>query len=168
MTFRTDPRPDAEAPLAAVPASNDLGDGDHSPPTDSTVARVDRRFARARAAWPARRVVVLGVLAPALAAALAATPARGLTDGPPGWLALVVLIAVACSATLASYVPQPGAGWRLDVGCTPCASVAALSVGIAVWVLHSNPLDVPTALLALAVALFGLRQRLANPSTCAV
>lgn len=127
-----------------------------------------RRFARARVAWPARRLVVAAVLAPVLIVVLVAIARDGADVGPPAWMALVALVALACATTLASYVPRPGAGWRLDVGCTPCASAAALSVVAAAGVLSSDPHDVPTAIVALGVAAFGARQRLMDPSTCAV
>jgi hypothetical protein len=92
----------------------------------------------------------------------------GGTTSPPGRVALVGLIALVCATTLATYLPRPGTGLRLDVGCTPCASVAAISVLIAAAVLSTAPHDVPSAIVALGVAAFGLRQRLTDPSTCAV
>ena len=84
-----------------------------------------------------------------------------------GWTVLAGLVALTASATLATYLPRPGSGARLDVGCTPCASVAALTVPIAAVVLNSA-LDVPSAILALGVAGFGLWRRLMDPSTCPV
>ena len=39
---------------------------------------------------------------------------------------------------------------------------------VVVAVLSSTPHDVPTAILALGVAAFGVRQRLTDPSACAV
>ena len=83
-----------------------------------------------------------------------------------GWTALVALVALACAATLATYIPRPGTGHRLDLGCSPCAVVAALSVLFSFGVLSSTPHDVSTAFLALGIAVFGLVQRLNNPSTC--
>ena len=124
-----------------------------------------RRLANARAAWPLRRLVAVAVLFPVLMALLVAV--TGGTVAPLGWTTLVGLVALACASTLATYLPRPGNGARLDVGCTPCASVVAVSVLIAAGVLSTAPHDVPTAVLALGVALFGLRQRLTDPSTCA-
>ena len=66
----------------------------------------------------------------------------------------------------ATYLPRPGAGRRLELGCTPCAAVAALSVLGAAVVLGTSPYNVSTAVLALVVVGFGLTQRLTNPSTC--
>lgn len=135
--------------------------------TSDRPATSGRRLARVRALWPTRRIAVVAVLTPALLALLLAASGGRETAIPGGWTALVALIAVTSATTLATYVPLPGTGRRLDIGCTPCASVAALSVVIASFVLTSTPHDVPTAILAAAVAAFGLRQRLANPSTCA-
>jgi hypothetical protein len=111
---------------------------------------------------------VVAALTPALMALLLAVSAGTATAPTPGWTALVALVAFASATTLATYLPRPGAGRRLDVGCTPCASVAALSVVFAAGVLSSTPHDVPTAIVALGVAAFGLRQRLTDSTTCAV
>lgn len=126
------------------------------------------RFAKTRAALPPRRLVVVAVLAPALMALLVGVAGSADTAPTPGWTALVGLVSLASATTFATYLPRPGAGLRLDVGCTPCASVAALSVVLAAAVLSSTPHDVPTAILALGVAAFGVRQRLTDPSACAV
>lgn len=83
-----------------------------------------------------------------------------------GWTALVVAVAVASAATLATYVPRVGPLTRLDLGCSPCAAVAALSVLAATAVLSTAPHDVPTAILAVVAAGFGLRQRLVNAGSC--
>ena len=148
--------------MVRVTARTDL-DADQSTPATTMSAG-----ARARAAWPARRLVSVAVLTPSLVGALVAVGGGWSTAAPPAWLALVVAIALACSVTLASYLPRPGAGRRLDIGCTPCASVAALSVVIAAGVLSSDPHDVPTAILALAVAAFGVWKRLTDPSACPI
>lgn len=146
---RTEPAADPPAPVLPVAVA---------------VAARGRRWAKARAAWPARRIVVVAVLAPALMVLL--TAVAGGSASPPGWTALAGLVALTTAATAATYLPRRGAGARLDVGCTPCASVAAITVPIAVVVLTTSPHDVPSALLALGVAGFGLRQRLTDPSTC--
>lgn len=143
----------------AEPAADPL------PPVLPVVVAAPRGFwAQARGAWPSRRIVVVAVLAPALMVLL--TAVSGDEVSPPGWTGLAGLVALTAAATAATYVPRPGSGAQLDVGCTPCASVAAITVPIAVVVLTSSPHDVPSALLALGVALFGLRQRLTDPSTC--
>ncbi len=118
------------------------------------------------AAWPARRLVAAGALFPVLLA-LQITAGGGWAPGERfGWTALVVAVAAASAATLATYVPRAGSLTRLDLGCSPCAAVAALSVLAATAVLSTAPHDVPTAILALGAAGFGLRQRLVNAGAC--
>ena len=118
------------------------------------------------AAWPLRRRMAVVVLAPILFALMVAASGGWELATSPGWTGLVALIAVSCATTLATYLPHPGAGLRVDVGCTPCAAVAAVSVLAAFIVLGSAPHDVSTAVLALGVSGFGLVQRLNKPSTC--
>ncbi|HEX5333106.1 MAG TPA: hypothetical protein VFW79_10730 [Cellulomonas sp.] len=108
--------------------------------------------------------MVVAVVTPALMA-LFIVGAREPVS-PPGWTTLAGLVALMAAATVATYLPRPGTGSRLDIGCTPCASVAAITVPIAVVLLTTSPHAVPSALLALGVAIFGLRQRLTDPSTC--
>jgi hypothetical protein len=105
-------------------------------------------------------------LAPVLFVAVT-TLADGWTAGP-GWLGVVAVASVVAGGTLASYVPLPGTGRRLDIGCTPCAAVAALTVLGAAGVLTSMEHTVPNAVLALGVAGFGLFQRLTSNTACDV
>lgn len=113
-----------------------------------------------------RRIVAVAVLSPLLFVLLIAVAGGWAPGAPLGWTALVALMALAAAATLASYLPRPGAGRKLEIGCTPCAAVAALSVVGAGAVLSTAPYDVSTAVLASVVVGFGLTQRLTNPSTC--
>ncbi|MEO6145027.1 MAG: hypothetical protein ABIP19_13700 [Dermatophilaceae bacterium] len=130
-------------------------------------AMSQRGFHNAANAWPRRKLVSAVALSPVLFAVLISA-AGGRAQGlAPGWTALVALVALGASATLASYLPRPGYGRRLDLGCTPCAAVAALSVVGAAWVLHSTPHDLSSAALALVIIGFGLAQRLTSPSSCA-
>jgi hypothetical protein len=124
------------------------------------------RYARFLAAWPLRRRMAVVVLAPVLLALMVNASGGWALATEPGWTALVALIAISCATTLATYLPHPGTGLRADVGCTPCAAVAAVSVLAAFIVLSSAPHDVSTAVLALGISAFGLIQRLNNPSTC--
>jgi len=149
---------DALAAAGAAAAEADLGRG---------AGTSGRRSTRALARWPMRRIAAVALLAPALLALFVAASGGGQTAVPGGWTALVALLAVTSATTLATYLPLPGTGRRLDLGCTPCGWVAALSVVIAAAVLTSTPHDVPTAILAAGVAAFGLRQRLVNASSCA-
>ena len=139
------------------------------PGADSAVGNTTgpgRRLARARAAWPMRKRVAVAVLAPVLLVLSVSASGGWALATSRGWTALVALVALASAMTLASYLPSHGTGLKLDFGCTPCAAIAALSVVASLVLLSSSPGDVPTAFLALGVAAFGLRQRLANPSTC--
>jgi len=135
------------------------------PATEDAMGRGQRQ-ARVQAAWPIRKRVAVAVLTPALLVLSVSASGGWALATSRGWTALVVLVALASAMTLASYLPSPGTGLKLDLGCTPCAGVAAVSVVASVVLLTSSPGDVPTAFLALGVAAFGLRQRLANPSTC--
>ena len=139
---------------------------DLTDPTDSTAPTQRRKYAHVLAAWPLRRRMALAVLAPVLFGLMVAASGGWALATSPGWTALVALIAVSCATTLATYLPHPGTGLRVDVGCTPCAAVAAVSVLAAFIVLSSAPRDVSTAVMALGISAFGLVQRLNNPSTC--
>jgi len=139
---------------------------DPTDPTDPTARAERRRYAHVLAAWPLRRRMALVVLAPVLFALMVAFSGGWPPATSPGWTAVVALIAVSCATTLATYLPHPGTGLRVDVGCTPCAAVAAVSVLAAFIVLNSAPHDLSTAVLALGISAFGLVQRLNNPSAC--
>jgi len=136
-------------------------------PATDPAAPTAHRYANALTAWPLRRRMAVVVIAPALFVLLmvAASGGWALTTSA-GWTALVALVALICATTLATYLPSPGAGLRLDLGCTPCTAVAAVSVLASFGVLSSAPHDVSTAVLALGISAFGLVQRLNNPSTC--
>lgn len=111
--------------------------------------------------------MTVAVAAPLVLALLVATSGGWGPAASPGWIALVSLTALATATTVATYLPLPGTGLRLDVGCMPCAVVAPLSVVVSVGLVGSAAHDVPSAMLALGVAAFGLRQRLTNASSCA-
>jgi len=80
------------------------------------------------------------------------------------WWVLVLATALAGSGTLASYVPASGR--HPELGCSPCAALSVLTVLGAVLVLRGAGGDPEGPVLALAVALFGLGQRLAQPPAC--
>ena len=134
---------------------------------DLAVGKAHGRYASALAAWPLRRLIAVVVLAPVLLMIMVAAGGGWDLATSPGWTALVAMGALACATTMATYLPRPGTGLRFDFGCTPCAAVAAVTVLVSLGVLSSAPHDVPTAIWALGVAAFGLRQRRTNPSTCA-
>ena len=110
--------------------------------------------------------MAVGLTAPALFGLMVAASGGWALTPSPGWTAVVAGVAFACATTLATYLPRPGAGLRPDLGCTPCAAVAAVTVLASFGLLSSAPHEVSTAVLALGVSGFGLVQRLNNPSTC--
>jgi hypothetical protein len=124
-----------------------------------------RRYANALTAWPLRKRMAVGLIAPVLFVLMVATSGGWAPATSPGWTALVAGVALASATTLATYLPRAGTGLRPDLGCTPCAAVAAVTVLASFGLLSSAPHDVSTAVLALGVSAFGLVQRL-NPSTC--
>lgn len=136
----------------------------HLPLMANPAAR--RGLAKTTGVWTLRRLVAVAVLFPVILAMLLGA-GGGWSPAEPGWTAIVALAALAAAATLATYLPRSGAWRSLDLGCTPCAAVAALSVLGAVGVLSTAPHDVSTAALAMVIVGFGLTQRLTNPSTCA-
>ena len=132
---------------------------------DST-ALTRPRQANALVTWPMRRRVAVALAVPVLFGLMVTVSGGWTTPASVGWTALVAMAALSCATTLATYLPHPGTGLRLDVGCTPCAAVAAVTVLAALGLLSSAPRDVSTAVLALGVSAFGVVQRLKNPSTC--
>lgn len=133
---------------------------------DLAVPVAHRRLANVLAAWPLRRRMAVALTAPVLFGLMVAVSGGWAPTTSPGWTALVAVAALACATTMATYLPHPGTGLRPDLGCTPCAAVAAVTVLASFGLLSSAPHDVSTAVLALAASAFGLAQRLNNPSTC--
>lgn len=116
-------------------------------------------------AWPARRRVAVVVLLPLVAAWFLYV---GRTAGVPvgaGWYAAILVAALLGAGVLASYIPVAGRG--LDLGCTPCATLSALTVVGATMALRNYGGDIAGPLVAAGVLLFGLTQRLSQPATCA-
>ena len=125
-----------------------------------------RRYANTLTAWPLRRRMAVGLIAPVLFVLMVGTSGGWVMATSPGWTALVAGVALASATTLATYLPRAGTGLKPDLGCTPCAAVAAVTVLASFGLLSSAPHDVSTAVLALGVSAFGLVPRLNNPSTC--
>lgn len=116
-------------------------------------------------AWPTRRRVAAALLLPVVAAWFVVVGGSTATALPAGWYALAIVAAALGAAVLASYVPA--VGLRPDLGCTPCATVSALTVVAASIVLRNYGADVAGPIIAIAILLFGLVQRLREPATCA-
>jgi hypothetical protein len=60
----------------------------------------------------------------------------------------------------------PLAGRGLDLGCSPCATLSALTVVGASLAMSRYGADIAGPLVASAVLLFGLTQRVSQPATC--
>jgi hypothetical protein len=116
-------------------------------------------------AWPARRRVAGALLLPIVATWFVVVGGSTRATPSTGWYALVVIAAALGAGVLASYVPVTGR--KPDLGCTPCATMAALTVVGATFALRSYGADVAGPLFASALLLFGLTQRMSQPATCA-
>lgn len=120
----------------------------------------------ARSMWPVRRRVALGLLFP-LVTAWFVVVGRAAGPVPPGvvWYATALVAGLLGAAVLAGYVPVAGRG--LDLGCTPCAMFSGLTLLGATTAMHTYGAGVTGPLVATAVLLFGLAQRVNQPSACA-
>lgn len=116
-------------------------------------------------AWPTRRRVAAALLLPLVAVWFVVVGGSTQASPSPGWYAMVMVAAVLGAGVLASYVPVAGRG--LDLGCTPCAMMSALTLVGATIALRNYGPDVAGPLVAGAVLLFGLTQRMSQPATCA-
>lgn len=116
-------------------------------------------------AWPARRRVAAALLLPIVATWFVVVGGSTQAGPSAGWYVLVMVAAVLGAGVLASYVPV--AGRKPDLGCTPCATLSALTVVGATLALRNYGADVAGPLVASAVLLFGLTQRMSRPATCA-
>ncbi len=112
-----------------------------------------------------RRRFALAVLLPVVATwfVLVGQDAAPLTLSPL-WYAVLAPAVLLGAAVLATYVPVAGRG--LDLGCTPCAMLSGLTLVGASIALHTYGADLVGPLVAGAVLLFGLTQRMSRPATC--
>jgi hypothetical protein len=117
--------------------------------------------------WPLRRWVIATLAAPAVGLLLlSAGGTAGATARPtPAFYALTSVAAVLGGLIAASYVPVAGRG--IDVGCSPCAVMAGVTVIGATVAMNNYGTSLLGPLVAAAVMLFGLTQRLGQPATCA-
>lgn len=118
----------------------------------------------ALAAWPRRRWVVAATGAVLLLLGQAAAVPAGTTSGA-GWWALTAGTAALAGLVLASYAPVPGSGWRLAVGCTPCAALAGVLAAFALLSSLGN-VETSSALLALALTGAAAYQRFNDDGSC--
>ncbi len=85
----------------------------------------------------------------------------------PAWTVLALVAMALAGMALATYVPLPGQGARLDLGCGSCAAAGGLMAVGSIWLVASGGLDVGNALLGIALGGAALAQRLVQPTTCA-
>lgn len=115
--------------------------------------------------WPARRLVAAGTVAALLLLAVQLfvgwNPA-----GAPMWTALNVITIALGSLALATFLPLPGHGRGLDVGCTPCAAGGGLLALAGMWLAASSAYDGGNASLGVALAGAALVRRVTEPSSC--
>lgn len=105
---------------------------------------------------PPRRRTALTVVAPILFGVFALT--GGIQGAPAGRLLLVAAVSFLLAVIIATYVPERG--WRPDLGCGPCGVVTAGAVLLAGALVIGTPQGTTMVAAALAVALFGVFQRL--------
>jgi hypothetical protein len=120
-------------------------------------------LARGLGAWPRRRWVAAALTTGPLAAAF-----LGARGGGATWWAWPVAVAggLLGGLLLASYLAAPGAGRLVDVGCSPCAVAAGSTLLLALLARGGAPDNVGMAVLGLALLAGGLRQRVADSSSC--
>lgn len=119
-----------------------------------------------RRASARRRRIVVGVALAPLAWLTLTSAGGGWAMAPAVWLILVGAASVLGGASLATYVPGPGTGWKPVWGCGPCAVVALTSLPAAAIMLHASPWATSAAVLAVFVNGLGLVQRLRDPDAC--
>jgi hypothetical protein len=107
----------------------------------------------------------VGVLAVLLVPAFVSLPGQSASEG---WTAVDAVSGLLAAVVLASYVPRPGSGRVLEVGCSPCAVMAAAAVFGSLLLRSTSPLDVGIAVVATGLLGFGLLQRLTDVRTCAL
>jgi hypothetical protein len=118
--------------------------------------------------WPRLRWEAVAALVPSGMAAFV-WAGTGLPAGAayPWWGLAVDLPAGALAGlTLASFVPRPGTGRLIDVGCSPCAVASAASVFVALGLRSTNPTGGWIAMVGIAVLTMGLLRRLADAASC--
>ena len=161
-------------------ASSSDPDGPQSPTTDGARLTMDRaRLTMDRARlrgggqavvvanrkWTRRRVLAAVLILAVEAFAVQAT-VGWLAFAPGLWHAMVVGILVLSSLTLALFVPHPGAGWRPEIGCAPCAVGGAVISVVAPWMAVTNAPDTGWTAIALLFASMAFARKLTEPATC--
>jgi hypothetical protein len=84
----------------------------------------------------------------------------------PLWSVVTLAALVVAAGALATFVPLPGEGLHVHLGCGPCAAAGGLAAVGGAWLALTSAFDAGTASLALAMAGFALARRLTEPQTC--
>ena len=115
--------------------------------------------------WIRRRTLVTATLTPVLAAGLALASGVDVGALSTTWLLLALVAAALSAGVLASYVPRRGL--RPELGCTPCAAMSVLTVLGGIVAVANYGASFLGPLVATAVTLFGLTQRIGQVEVCA-
>ena len=139
------------------------GDGPVAPPPAQRLAALvaEERLRR----WPRRRVVA-AVVAGAALAWLVLSRTGGNVGVAPAWTALSLTTVTLAALALSTFIPMPGQGASLDLGCGPCAAAGGLMAIGSVWYVLSEAVETGTGLLGLALAGASFVHRLSQPATC--
>lgn len=116
--------------------------------------------------WPRRRVVA-AVVAGAALAWFVLFRTGGEVGVAPAWTALSLATVTLAALALSTFIPMPGQGASLDLGCGPCAVAGGLMAIGSVWYVLSEAIATGTGLLGLALAGASFVHRLSQPATCA-
>ncbi len=115
--------------------------------------------------WPARRLLTASALFVVLVVAVEAM-AGFEPAAAPIWSVLTLGTMALAALALATFVPLPGHGAALDIGCTPCAAAGGMLAVAGSWLAASSAYDGGTAALGLALAGAALARRVTEPVTC--
>lgn len=137
--------------------------GDTTPVT--MTARPALGHVRASGRWPRRRrVAAVGIVA-VLALGVQLLSGWDFASAP-AWSALTLGAIGLAAVALATFVPLPGHGMGLDIGCTPCAAAGGMLALAGAWLAASSAYDAGNASLGLALAGAAVARRLTEPVTC--
>lgn len=145
----------------AADTAADTQDRGHGGPPERAVVRVSVVAGH----WPPRRLVSAGGLAAVVAVAVQALVGWEPLAAPM-WTWLTFGAIILGSLAAATFVPLPGHGARLDMGCTPCAAGGGLLALAGMWLAASSAYDGGTASLGLALAGAALARRATEPRAC--
>jgi hypothetical protein len=115
--------------------------------------------------WPRRRVGA-AIEASVALAWLVLSRTGGDLGVAPAWSALSLATVILAALALATFIPMPGQGTALDLGCGPCAVAGGLMAVGSVWFVLSEVVETGNGLLGLALAGASFVHRLSQPSTC--